>query len=145
MSDPKNRPPWRARLGPGRRKGENIKPPEPRADGLRTGPRCKATARHTGKPCKNPAMSGSNRCRVHGGHYMAYQSEIARLGADKVISLRSGIYQPRNSLAKLAAEKPTPVGLPYKLSPIERGKQIEAWENRDLDPEGWLKLTRQED
>jgi hypothetical protein len=81
---------------------------------------------------------------VHGGHYLAYQSEIARLGADKVISIRSGVSAPRKALAKLASEKPTPIGAPWLLSPVERGKQVDAWENRELDPESWLACTRKD-
>lgn len=36
---------------------------------LRTLPRCQATAKTTGKRCKNPAMKGSNLCCVHKGLY----------------------------------------------------------------------------
>jgi len=138
----KNRPSWRARLGPGRRKGENIKLPVPMGD-FSTAPRCKAHTR-AGRPCKAPAMRGSNRCNKHGGHYLAYQSEIERLGADKVIVTRTGVSAPRKALAKLAAEKPTPPGLRWIKSPVERGKAIDAYENRDLDPQSWLEFTRKD-
>lgn len=30
-------------------------------------PRCGAHARRTGQPCKNPAVRGKKRCRMHGG------------------------------------------------------------------------------
>jgi len=140
VSEQKNRPAWRARLKPGRRKGENIKLPEPRGT-FDMAPRCKAHTR-AGSPCKNPALQGSNRCRSHGGHYMAYQSEIARLGADKVISIRSGTSAPRKALAKLAAENRTPPGMSHLRSPVARGDLITAYENRDLDPEGWLQRTK---
>lgn len=30
-------------------------------------PRCAATSRQTGKPCKNPGLGAGGRCRFHGG------------------------------------------------------------------------------
>lgn len=34
---------------------------------LKDAPRCTAKAKRTGKQCENPAMSGSTKCRAHGG------------------------------------------------------------------------------
>ena len=31
------------------------------------GLRCGAHSRRSGKPCKNPAVTGKKRCRIHGG------------------------------------------------------------------------------
>lgn len=138
----KNRPNWRVPLiDVSERKHLNIKPPNPRADGLRVGPRCKARTR-AGNPCQLPAMTGAPTCHKHGGHRHALRSEQERLGEERVVSFRSGIGGERKRLARLSTQEPMPIGVDVPLSPVDRGALIEAYQNRELDPETWLDLTR---
>jgi len=50
---------------------------------LRDAPRCTATAKGSGKPCKAPAVSGWRVCRVHGaggGHGPGKENPAYRHG-----------------------------------------------------------------
>jgi len=48
------------RFAPGNDMGHRFGPDWP-------GRRCGAQCKRTGEPCRAPAVSGSNRCRLHGG------------------------------------------------------------------------------
>ena len=141
---PKNRPMWRIRLANGRERGCDAVFLGYRSrfgDGHPGRRQCIATARSTGKRCKNDCIQGATCCRVHGGHRIGYRAAIKRLGPG-VISLASGRNAPRKALAKLSTIEPYPLGAPWLLSPVERGKTIEAGLNRVMAPGEWVKITK---
>jgi hypothetical protein len=84
-------------------------------------------------------LQGANTCRLHGGHVHAYRS----LGVDWSKATMRSI--PRKQLAAVGCgecphDLPRDIKLP--LSPIDRGRLYEAWNNRQLDPGTWVAITR---
>ena len=73
---------------------------------------------------------------------IAYRSAINELGPGRVISMTTGRSVTRRGLAKLSTLEKLPVGVAYPASPVERGKIIEAWLNRALDPHALFKMTK---
>lgn len=78
----------------------------------------------SGAQCRCDAMRGATCCRSHGGHVMAY-----RFMPEGAVSARTGISATRFALAKLSTLERSES---RSLSPVERGKAIEAERNRRL-------------
>jgi hypothetical protein len=102
-------------------------------------PRCQAIAKSTGKPCKDVAIRGTDRCYRHKDRSTmkkAEEAEAERYGRP-IIVLRN----PRKqALVELGARTPWPEGLPKRpdllaLGPLARGRLFEAWENRLTAPD----------
>lgn len=60
------------RFTPGNDAGQRFGPDWP-------GKRCGAQCKRTGEPCRAPAVTGSNRCRMHGGTSRGPVSEDGKL------------------------------------------------------------------
>ena len=123
----KNRPYWQLPMRASGSKAAAFKGYQSRfGDGHPNRRQCVAIARHGGQ-CRCDAMKGATCCRAHGGHKLAYRN--MKPGA---LSARTGLASARKALAKLSTLEPFPEGEEYSLSPVERGKAIEAARNRRL-------------
>jgi hypothetical protein len=141
----KNKPAWRARLdGRGALPGCDAKFPGYQSrfgDGHPNRTQCVAIARGTGVRCRNDAIQGASCCRVHGGHRHGRIAAEKLHGRDRVIVTKSGKSARRKSLATLGVTERIPEGLPIPLSPVERGRVLEAYANRITDPKTWIEIT----
>lgn len=119
MAKSRNRPQWRLPLGYG---PASPRLPEPRFR-FQVDPwpvQCKATARATGKRCRNAALNGSSTCHKHGGHVNGYHKARQALGERFVpLSLNK---RERSSLATLGAL----FGDVSEPSIIARGQRLEV-------------------
>jgi hypothetical protein len=134
----KNRPHWRIAVRESGSKHARFYGYQSRyGDGAPSRRQCTAIARSTGERCRNDAMQGAPRCRMHGGHALAYRAAGVDVSS-------ATVRKPRKALAALGAGAmpdgfPLDVALP--VSPVERGRLYEAWQNRALAPRHWLELT----
>jgi hypothetical protein len=98
--------------------------------------RCEGLTRHSKVPCGQPAMRGGKFCRHHGGLLSAAKAEAERYGRPVII-----VRKPRKrALANMGATAVRPQGAPLwidELGPYQRGRAIEAWENRLMAPDAW--------
>ena len=49
-------------------------------------PRCAATSRQTGEPCKNPGLGAGGRCRFHGGASIGRPPTHGRLTKENLLN-----------------------------------------------------------
>jgi hypothetical protein len=101
-------------------------------------------ARGTGRKCDHCnryALRGALFCKRHGGLLSAAAAEAERYGRPVMI-IRKG--KRRAMLYRLGLEGP-PVEMPLPAwyhdlrSHVQRGILIEAWLNRELNPDEWKK------
>lgn len=64
------------------------------------GPRCKGIAKHSGKPCGQPAVRGADFCCYHGGREQAPTSSAARRWYRKTGQRLDDIGRTKNALRK---------------------------------------------
>jgi hypothetical protein len=133
----KNRPQWRIPLGQGPKNARFPGYQSRYGDGHPSRRQCIATARHGGQ-CRLDALRGAACCGKHGGH-----AQAARM-AGVTVTLAT-MRKPRVALASVGA-MPAPDGFPLDValpvSPVDRGRLYEAWQNRALAPSTWqLELT----
>jgi hypothetical protein len=99
-------------------------------------PKCQGTARSTGQKCKKVALRGGKFCKMHHGLIGAAKAEEERYGRPVIIKR----LPRKTALGGLGATAPLPAGMPLwmdKLGPYQRGRAIEAWENRLTAPDVW--------
>jgi hypothetical protein len=99
-------------------------------------PRCQALKRRNKQPCGAFALRGGKFCRHHSGLLSAAKAEAERYGRPVIIRRR-----PRKqALGDLGATAPRPEGAPLwidELGPYQRGRAIEAFQNRHMAPDVW--------
>jgi hypothetical protein len=124
-----HRPKWRAPLGKG--------PKNPwQSPAFLAG---REKARGTGRKCHcgAHALTGSTKCKRHGGLLSAAASESEKYGRP-VLILRN----PRRSAMHKLGRQPPPAEMPLPawfndLFPVQKGLLIEAWVNREINPGAW--------
>jgi hypothetical protein len=100
---------------------------------------CVSVAKGTGERCRKDCVAGRERCHMHGGTRLMQ----GRVKPGDVVVRRSGARMHYASVGAL--EEAYSEGLPRvvgsvsvdDLSAGSRGKIIEAWRNRALDPGNW--------
>jgi hypothetical protein len=127
VANGKNRPAWRIAMGHGP-KDATFKGHRSRfGDGHPNRRQCVAKAKSTGQRCRCDALRFASCCRLHGGHQLAYRAIGSTVS-------KAALRKPRVALAAIGSG-PMPEGLPVALSPVDRGKLIEAWRNRATSPD----------
>lgn len=106
---------------------------------------CAKIAKSTGARCRGAAVQGSDFCRVHGGKSYLEKRAKAFNPKAEIETTKSTIR--RRTLAKIAFSPGTDaelcgIGIPYKAVRFvaDRAELLEAWRNRELDPETWKKI-----
>lgn len=88
---------------------------------------CVAIAKRTGERCRCTAIGGVTRCRAHRG-LIAAVKKLKRLYGDKV-RRTTPLRTARRALFQAGLESPK--GFKSNAQGVERGRQIEAFKNRN--------------
>lgn len=103
---------------------------------------CQGVARSTGKRCGCDAVTGSEYCHLHGGaRFLERRAQEWNPGA----RLAPGRNKAGRRLLAAIGAGELPEGFPShvgriavsELSSTARGRLVEAWLNRELDPATW--------
>lgn len=100
---------------------------------------CRAVARSTGEQCRRDAVQGATRCRVHKGISDALAS-AKRLDPKVRRSANGGA--ARRALVAIAFQGPPEGVIDTGEGITALGRRIEAFRNRELDPETLSTLSK---
>lgn len=106
---------------------------------------CVAIAKSTAAQCRQVAMQGSDFCRLHGGKsYLEKRAKAFNPKAELECSPACIARRVKASIAFAPGAEAEFRGIPIPHNRVrfvaERAKILEAWRNRELDPETWRQI-----